>query len=146
MANLPNYYEILGVAEDADDVIIKKAFRDQAKQYSSASEPGARQLKEAYDVLTDPHKRSQYDAMRVRERGGMGTPHATGAARWEYLTLKSSRNYGTTKYYINGDNQRELKDARFSDVINMIGEEGWEMVGVSNMGNENIYIFKRAMA
>jgi hypothetical protein len=64
--------------------------------------------------------------------------------KWEYLTLQTSRNYGTTKYYVNGTNQPALKNARFSDVINQIGSQGWEMVGISTMGSDQTFVFKRA--
>ncbi|MFW5748465.1 MAG: J domain-containing protein [Chloroflexota bacterium] len=141
MAKLVNYYEILGVGPNADDAEIKQAFRTLAKRFSSASEPGARQLKEAYDILTDPYKRQQYDIHLARERSN----GASGGqdARWEYLTLRSSRNYGTTKYYVNDVQERDLKNARFSEVINQIGEQGWEMVGIAVVGSDQTYIFKR---
>lgn len=145
MTTKPNYYELLGIPADADNLQIKNALRTRAKQIADKSSPLARQLKEAYDVLTDPHKRSRYDAGLVQERGGVSAPKRDDAVKWEYLTLKSSRNYGTTKYYINDDQQRELKNAQFSDVINMIGEQGWEMVGISSMGAEQVYVFKRAL-
>jgi DnaJ-class molecular chaperone len=146
MATVPNYYEMLDIPVDADDVTIKNAFRNAAKSVGNDTERRD-QLKEAYEILTSPNKRSSYDAQLVRQAGLGKSAGANGAHdAWEYLTLKSSRNYGTTKYYINDEQQKELKDARFSDVINMIGEDGWEMVGISAVGNEQIYIFKRAGA
>jgi len=63
--------------------------------------------------------------------------------RWEYLTLESSKNYGTTKYYVNGELQTALKNADFNVVINQLGGQGWEMVGISTVGNEQTYVFKR---
>jgi ABC-type cobalamin transport system ATPase subunit len=63
--------------------------------------------------------------------------------RWEYMTLTSSKNYGTVKYYINDAQQQVLKNQKLVDVINQIGGQGWEMVGLAAGESENIYIFKR---
>lgn len=65
--NKKDYYEILGVPKDADDKAIKSAFRRLAKQYHPdvSKEPNAaekfKEAQEAYAVLSDPDKRSQYD-------------------------------------------------------------------------------------
>lgn len=64
--------------------------------------------------------------------------------RWEYLTLESSTNYGTTKYYVNGSMQPPLKNQPLIHVINQIGGQGWEMVGIATTKDGNVYIFKRA--
>ena len=65
--NKKDYYEDLGVPKDADDKTIKSAFRKLAKQYHPdvSKEPDAaekfKEAQEAYAVLSDPEKRSQYD-------------------------------------------------------------------------------------
>lgn len=64
--------------------------------------------------------------------------------KWEYLTLMSNRNYGTTKYYVNGTNQPTLKNANFVDVVNQLGGQGWELVGISVMDKDQTFVFKRA--
>lgn len=63
-----NYYELLGVAEDADSAAIKTAFRKKAKKYHPDTNPGNEQaekifkeLNEAYSILSDETKRSKYD-------------------------------------------------------------------------------------
>lgn len=63
-----DYYKILGVGRDADEQTIKKAFRKLAKQYhpdanpnNPAAEAKFKEISEAYDVLGDSEKRTQYD-------------------------------------------------------------------------------------
>ena len=63
--------------------------------------------------------------------------------RWEYLTLESSRNYGTTKYFVNGEMQPALKNGNFTQIINQLGGQGWEMVGISTVGEDQTFVFKR---
>ncbi|HXU94177.1 MAG TPA: molecular chaperone DnaJ [Gallionella sp.] len=62
-----DYYEVLGVAKDADQKAIKDAFRNLAMKYhpDRNKEPGAeerfKEIAEAYAVLSDPKKRTEYD-------------------------------------------------------------------------------------
>ncbi len=80
-----DYYEILGVSKDASVDDIKKAFRSKARTMHPdvCKEPGAeerfKELSEAYETLSDPDKKSRYDAVRA---GGFTTqnPYASSAA------------------------------------------------------------------
>jgi len=63
-----DYYEILGVSQDADEATIKKAYRSLAMQYHPDRNPGDTQavermteINEAYAVLSDAQKRQLYD-------------------------------------------------------------------------------------
>ena len=65
MAN--DLYEVLGVDKNATDEEIKKAFRRKARKLhpdvnkAEDAEDQFKELNEAYDVLSDPNKRAQYD-------------------------------------------------------------------------------------
>ena len=68
MAEKRDYYEVLGVNKGAGDAEIKKAYRSLAKKYHPDMNPGDaeaeakfKEVNEAYAVLSDAEKRSQYD-------------------------------------------------------------------------------------
>lgn len=63
-----DYYEVLGLKRDAGDEEIKRAYRQLAREHHPDRNPGDKQaevrfkeVQEAYDVLSDKDKRSQYD-------------------------------------------------------------------------------------
>lgn len=63
-----DYYEILGISKSATTAEIKKAYRKKAIQYHPDKNPGDDEAEamfkksaEAYEVLSDPNKRSRYD-------------------------------------------------------------------------------------
>ncbi len=80
-----DYYRILGVPEDADTEVIKRAYRRRVKElHPDRAGPEAtrafQEVQEAYEVLRDPVKRAVYDAQKRRARMSAGT-HFTATAR-----------------------------------------------------------------
>ena len=68
MQNFRDYYEILGVPPEASSEEIKKVFRRLARRYHPDLNPGDKaaeekfkDIGEAYEVLSDPNRRAQYD-------------------------------------------------------------------------------------
>ena len=65
-----DYYKDLGVARDASQAEIKRAYRKLARQHHPDVKPGDKpserrfkEINEANEVLSDPDKRKRYDAL-----------------------------------------------------------------------------------
>src|SRR5579862_5173261 len=74
-----DYYDILGVARDASGDDIKRAYRALARRHhpdvsddKSDAEHRFKEINEAYEVLSDPNKRAQYDRFGVVGNGAAG--------------------------------------------------------------------------
>ena len=73
---MKNYYEILEVDKNASNEIIKVAYKSLVKKYHpdlnksngiNASEDKIKEINDAYDTLSDPIKRSEYDQSLLNE-------------------------------------------------------------------------------
>ncbi len=79
MSEKRDYYEVLGIHRNAAETEIKKAFRQMAVKYHPDKNPGDKtaegkfkELSEAYEVLSDPQKRAQYDQFGHAGLNGSG--------------------------------------------------------------------------
>src|SRR5216683_8330674 len=77
-----DYYEVLGVAREADAEEIKRSYRKLAMQYhpdrnvgDAESEQKFKEAAEAYEVLRDPEKRQRYDRYGHAGLEGMNMPN-----------------------------------------------------------------------
>ena len=86
-----DYYKVLGVARDASQEEIQKAYRKLARKHHPdvSKEKGAetrfKEVSEANEVLKDPEKRARYDQLgadwKQREHAGSRASRASAAAR-----------------------------------------------------------------
>jgi len=86
-----NFYEILGISKKAKDADIKKAYRKLSREWHPDQNPDNKEeatqkfydISEAYEVLTDPEKRSKYDmgGEEALNGGGAGGPGGHGFQR-----------------------------------------------------------------
>lgn len=89
-----DYYEVLGIPKNATEQDIKKAFRSLAMKYhpdrnkANDAEEKFKEINEAYEVLSDSQKRSQYDrfghqAFSQGQSSGFGNFHFEGFDNFE---------------------------------------------------------------
>ncbi len=109
---MKNYYEILKIAPDSDDSIIRSQYRKLAMEYHPDRNPDRpdaeekfRDIAEAYGVLSDPVKRREYD-----------------------LFLKSGRHTGNTSGDGFGYSQETIlrdlfQDPRFQQMFSSVLDE-----------------------
>lgn len=91
MAATTSPYEILGVPKSASDDDIKKAYRKLVREVHPDANPGDpaaeerfKEVQGAYDLLSEPDKRAQYDRFGAAGPGGFGPG---GGARYENVDV-----------------------------------------------------------
>ena len=89
MTTKRDYYEVLGVAKNASDAEVKKAFRRLAMKYhpdrnqgDKEAENKFKEVQEAYEVISDAQKRAAYDQFGHAGVGGQGGFGGGGAGEY----------------------------------------------------------------
>lgn len=117
LQNFRDYYEILGVPKDASGEEIKKVYRRLARQYhpdlnpgNKAAEEKFKDIGEAYEVLSDTARRSQYDQFsRYWKQKGFTASKAPKSKSWS----GSSNGRSTTE---------DVNPEQFSDFESFINQ------------------------
>lgn len=116
---MKDYYQILGVGKDSSAEDIKKAYRKLAMQYHPDKNPGDKaaeerfkDINEAYSVLSDPDKRTNYD------RYGTEAP-ATGGGFGDFFDLFEQ------VFGFRSPNQRTIRGEDLETAVSLSLEEAF---------------------
>lgn len=118
MAAKRDYYEILGIDRSANENDIKRAFRKKAMEYhpdrnkSPDAEEKFKEVNEAYEVLSDPSKKSTYDRFGHEGLNSQGF-HAGGFDPFDIFNQ-----------FFGGDDESGYSSG-FEDIFSFFGGKGF---------------------
>lgn len=119
-----DFYQVMGIARDADTAVLKKAYRKLVKECHPDTHPGDRmaeerfkQIAEAYAVLSDAEKRKQYD----QQLAAAGRKQKQNAAQRK----PAGRSFDPADF------QRE-----FEDLFSFGGQQGGKTTDRKEGGND----------
>eukprot|EP00913_Durusdinium_trenchii_P002192 g2024.t1 len=143
--DIVNYYADLGIEDDhADEATIKKAYRklvlkwhpDKHPENRDEAETQIRKINNAYEVLSNPTKRSTYDDQRravKRKKQGFGPPPPSGAPRMRIPKEFMMMPIGPT------DSEVGLEDARKGEKVDKVN-----FIAVTSPAYEGAFRFEAA--
>ena len=124
MAGKRDYYEVLGLANDASDADLKKAFRSLARRHHPDKNPDDsdaehlfKEVQEAYAVLSNPEQRRQYDMFGHDAPGG--SPFGPGGFEGVNINIDDLFSGGFESIFSSmfGGGTRSTRGRRGNDVM-----------------------------
>ncbi|QPK81068.1 DnaJ domain-containing protein [Schaalia sp. ZJ405] len=124
-----DFYTTLGVAKDADQAAIKKAYRKLARTWHPDQNPGDaaaeakfKDIGEAYSVLSNPDQRRRYDALR--SMAGGGARFTPGSGGFDDLFGGAFPNGSNIRFSTSGGGSNANLNDLFSGLFNGMGGSG----------------------
>jgi len=126
-----DYYQVLGVSRDADEKEVKRAFRRLARQChpdvnpdNAGAEERFKEINEAYEVLSDPEKRTKYDQLGSEWYHWQQAGGRPGDFNWGSWTTGASGAQGQ-RVHVRYGSPEDLEDlfggaSPFSDFFSQI--------------------------
>ena len=120
-----DYYEILGVARDADAAAIKSAYRKLARKYhpdvnkTKEAEEKFKDINEAYEVLSDKAKRQRYDSLGSNWQGGADYTPPPGFENFSF----NFNQGGAQSFDFGGSGFSDFFSSLFGDMMGGMGAQ-----------------------
>jgi curved DNA-binding protein len=126
-----DYYQALGVAPDADDGAIKKAYRKLARQHHPDVNPGDKaaeekfkDINEAYQVLSDPEERRKYDGLRAQYQRWQESGHSGRDFNYQEWAARPGEGVRVQSGTVEDYEDLYGSDSPFSDFFGTIFGQG----------------------
>ena len=104
-----DYYEVLGVQRTADESAMKRAYRKFAKKYhpdtnagDAKAEEKFKEVTEAYNILSDPQKRTLYDRFGHAAFDGTGAQGGSESSSYSY-NYSEPQGFDGASFHFGGD-------------------------------------------
>src|SRR3954466_12919591 len=140
-----DYYDILGLSKGASADEIKKAHRKLVRQYhpdvnknNKAAEEKFKEVQEAYDVLSDPQKKQNYDQFGHAGVGAGGAPGGGGDPWAAYRRGPSGahrpQEWGGGGVTVEDFDPSEFGNGQFADIFEQLFGRGGGAAGAGMGG------------
>jgi len=122
-----DYYEILGVAPNAEKKVIQQTFRQLARKHHPDVNPGNQEAEEkfktyneAYQVLSDAKQRQKYDELRAEYQQWQKTGHRQQDFNWQNWSAEPGQ--GARVQTVNAEDLEDLfgSDSPYSDFFSSL--------------------------